>query len=87
MSKSKKSFIIVSQFRETGNPQLSLPLETPQHKPEEFALQKCSKPQISSTPGIPPKEKHRYRVSLGNRILGDRLTLDEAIALAKRGKR
>jgi hypothetical protein len=43
------------------------------------------KPQIASIPGVPPKERHRYRVLLGREILGDQLTLDEAIALAKRG--
>ena len=41
------------------------------------------KRQITSIPGISPKERHRYRVLMGDRILGDRLTLDEAIALAK----
>ena len=43
------------------------------------------KPQISSIPGIFPKQRDRYRVTLENRILGDSLSLDEAVALAKRG--
>ncbi len=46
-----------------------------------------SKPQIQSTPGISPKQRNRYRVSFGTKILGDRLTLDEAITLAKRGEK
>lgn len=45
-----------------------------------------TKPQIVSIPGISLKELHRYRVTLGSRILGDRLTLDEALKLAKRGE-
>jgi hypothetical protein len=40
------------------------------------------KPQIVSIPGIPLKERHRYRVTSGDEVLGDFLTLDEAIALA-----
>jgi len=43
------------------------------------------KPQISSIPGISPKQRDRYRVVLGDQVLGDRLTLDEAIALTKEG--
>jgi hypothetical protein len=45
------------------------------------------KPQISSIPGVSPKQRNRYCVSLGTQILGDRLTIDEAIKLAKRGER
>ena len=41
------------------------------------------KPQILSSPGVSPKQRHRYRVVLGSEILGDFLTLDEAIALSK----
>ncbi len=44
------------------------------------------KPQISSIPEISPKERRRYRVKLGDKILGDRLTLDEALKIAKRGQ-
>jgi hypothetical protein len=43
------------------------------------------KPQILSIPGISPKELHRYRVILGSEVLGDRLTMDEALLLAKGG--
>ncbi|HEY9893078.1 MAG TPA: hypothetical protein V6D37_14975 [Candidatus Sericytochromatia bacterium] len=38
------------------------------------------KPQISSIPGISPKIQNRYRVTLRSRILGDRLTIEQAIA-------
>jgi hypothetical protein len=43
------------------------------------------KPQVSSIPGIFPKEQHRYRVTLRSRILGDRLSLDDALKLAQGG--
>jgi hypothetical protein len=43
------------------------------------------KAQIESIPGISPRERHRYRVVLNGEILGDKLTSDEAIELAKRG--
>jgi len=79
MKSNKKDFIILSQshrFIETDNHyhQLAIPLELPQ------------KPQISSISGISPKEPHRYRVMLGGEILGERLTLDEALKLAKGGE-
>lgn len=83
----KNSFIIFSQSKETGNFQLSLPLETPQKKPEEFASQKRKKPQISSIPGISPKERNRYRVMLDSAVIGDHLDLDAALKLAKRRNR
>jgi hypothetical protein len=54
---------------------------------ELFPQQQKRKPQISSVPGISPKERNRYRVTLGNQVLGDRLTLDEALKLAKGGER
>jgi hypothetical protein len=44
------------------------------------------KAQIQSVPGISAKEPHRYRVKLGEKILGDRLTAHEALKLAG-GKR
>jgi hypothetical protein len=44
------------------------------------------KPQILSIPGISPRERDRYRVMLGGEILGERLTLDEALKLAKGGE-
>lgn len=46
---------------------------------------KRHKPQISSIPGISPKQRNRYRVMLGSEILGDFLTIDEAVNLAKLG--
>jgi hypothetical protein len=45
------------------------------------------KPQIASIPGISPKERDRYRVVLGSKILGDHLSIDEALQLAQGGKR
>jgi hypothetical protein len=63
--------------------QLSLwePLQSPVPEAELFR----HKPQIVSTPGVCPKERCRYRVILGNEVLGDRLTMDEALLLAKGG--
>jgi len=55
--------------------------ESPQN-PAPSAKLFCRKPQIASIPGASHKELHRYRVILGSEVLGDRLTLDEAIALA-----
>lgn len=43
------------------------------------------KPQIQSCPGVPMRQRARYRVVLGDEILGERLTIDQALALAKRG--
>ena len=43
------------------------------------------KPQIVSIPGISPKERNRYRVTLGGQVLGERLSIDEAVQMAKRG--
>jgi hypothetical protein len=74
----KKPFIIFSQSNKNNNNnnhshQLPLPLALDRNQ-QKF--------QISSIPGIPPKQRDRYRLLLGNQVLGDRLTLDEAIALA-----
>jgi hypothetical protein len=44
------------------------------------------KPQIESVPGVPARERHRYRVTLNGEILGDKLTSEEALKLAG-GKR
>ena len=44
-----------------------------------------SKPQIKSIPAISPREKHRYRVVLDGVILGDKLSLEEALAAAGMG--
>jgi hypothetical protein len=55
---------------------------------ELFTFQgKRHKPQISSISGISVKQRDRYRVVLGDEILGDFLSSDEAIALARRGAR
>lgn len=67
----------------------------PEYKPEGRSARqlelfplplKRQKPQITSVPGASIKERDRYRVSLGAVILGDKLTLDEAVKLAKRGE-
>ena len=60
--------------------------ESPQNPVPEAQLFR-RKPQVSSIPGIPLKERHRYRVTSGGEVLGDFLSLDEAIELAKRGMR
>jgi hypothetical protein len=78
----KNSLTIFSQSHEIYNNdnhshQLALPLASPQ-KPGIFHR----KPQISSVPGILLKERNRYRVMLGDEILGDNLAIDQAIALA-----
>jgi hypothetical protein len=59
--------------------------ESPQSPVPEAGLFR-HKPQIVSAPGVSPKERSRYRVTLGGEVLGDRLTLDEALKLAKGGK-
>jgi hypothetical protein len=41
------------------------------------------KAQISTIPGMPPKECNKYCVRLGDTVLGDFLTLDQALELAK----
>jgi hypothetical protein len=46
---------------------------------------KRQKPQIVSVPGTSPKERDRYRVMIGNEILGDRLSVNEALRVVKRG--
>jgi hypothetical protein len=82
-----KALTILSQSRGEGNfpEQLTLPLAAPQ-KPAQQANLFSRKPQISSIPGISLKQRNRYRVTLGGQLLGDRLTLDEALILAKRGR-
>jgi hypothetical protein len=73
------SFIILSQLKkdcknDNHSHQLALSLELRQ------------KPQISSIPGVSPKQRDRYRVVLRGAILGDRLSIDQAIAFGKRGE-
>jgi hypothetical protein len=74
----QKYFIILSQLGEDLHP--------PEQAALLAALKKQQKPQISSIPGIPPKERNRYRVILGDRVLGNQLNLEQAVALAKRGE-
>lgn len=64
--------------------QLSL-WESPQQNPENFAPKKRQKPQISSVPGTSPKQRDRYRVVCRDQILGDRLSIEQALELAKTG--
>jgi hypothetical protein len=39
------------------------------------------KPQITSIPGVSVRERNRYRVVLGDAILGDFLTIEQALEL------
>lgn len=48
-------------------------------------LQKSQKAQISSIPGVNPKNPNRYQVVSGDVILGSGLTCEQATTLAKRG--
>lgn len=48
----------------------------------EQTFQGKRKPQIISIPGIPLKEKYRYRVTLGHQVLGDKLSFEQAAELA-----
>jgi hypothetical protein len=73
-----KSFIILSQLKkdcknDNHSHRLALSLELRQ------------KPQISSIPGVSPKARRRYKVVFGSEVLGDQLTLDEALQLAQGG--
>jgi hypothetical protein len=71
----KIAYAIVPQKAQLGQyQQLSLDLPSPLHEGK-------LKPQISSISGISPKERHRYQLKLGDRVLGDWLTLDEALKL------
>lgn len=54
--------------------------QSPQECKQTF--QGKQKPQIISIPGIPLKEKYRYRVTLGHQVLGDKLSLEQAAELA-----
>ena len=48
-------------------------------------FQQKSKPQISCVPGVSVKERCRDRVILGGEILGDKLSLNEALFLGWSG--
>ena len=43
------------------------------------------KAQIESIPGIPARERHRYRVTLNGEILATGLTSEQAFEMVKRG--
>jgi hypothetical protein len=45
------------------------------------------KPQIESVPGVPARERHRYRVTLNGEILATGLTSEQAFEMVKRGAR
>jgi hypothetical protein len=45
------------------------------------------KPQIESTPGISPKERDRYRVMIGDKVVASQLNADDAAKLADLIKR
>ncbi len=82
----EKPLIISSQLNSSrkienySHSQLSLRL-APQ-KPAAEAQLFRQKPQISSIPGVSPRERHRYRVKIGNEILGDQLPLEQSLELA-----
>ena len=79
----RKPFIIFSQSQENSkndenhSHQLTLPLVSPQKR--EIFRQKA---QIKSTPGVSAKQRNRYRVMVGTRVLGDFLNIDQALLLA-----
>jgi hypothetical protein len=62
--------------------------EIPKPEPLPKALQNLfvPKPQILSIPGITATAGKRYRVVLGGEIIGDQLTIDEALKLARGGE-
>jgi hypothetical protein len=72
----ENSFIILSQLNSNSKSDNHY-----HHSLLPLALdRKSQKPQIVSVPGVSPKQRDRYRVLFGSEILGDFLTLDEAIA-------
>jgi hypothetical protein len=65
----------------------SQPLNSSDSQPKAPQLQMFTKKaQISTIPGMSSKERNKYCVKLGDAVLGERLTLDEALKLAKGGK-
>lgn len=56
-----------------------------QYQQLSLLLYRPHKPQIVSVPGLSHKERDRYRVVIGEEILGDRLTIEGAIELVKQG--
>jgi hypothetical protein len=61
--------------------------EAPKPDPLPEILQELftPKPQILSIPGVPIAERKRYRVTLADELLGDFLSIDEALKLAQGG--
>jgi hypothetical protein len=51
--------------------------------PQSLELFRQQKPQISSIPGISPKQRDRYQVLIGDVVLGAHLSLDDALKLAQ----
>jgi len=56
-------------------------------QPRELQKLFSQKAQITSIAGLPPTTRERYRVLLGDEILGDFLNLNEAIELARLNRR
>jgi hypothetical protein len=54
---------------------------------ESLLSQKRQKRQILSVPGTSPQKRNRYRVIFQGQILGNKLSIDKAVALTKRGGR
>jgi hypothetical protein len=52
---------------------------------EDIPFKKRIMPQISSIAGLPPTQPNRYRVKLGDAILGEYLPINEALSLANDG--
>jgi hypothetical protein len=80
----ENSFIIVSQSEEN--------CQSTRRSPQYHQLNLFDtgfpfkqKPQRSSVKGSSPYQKNRYQVTLGDRVLGSRLNIDEAVELANQG--
>lgn len=81
ISESKRGIQRESPHPPTSSDSLGLP---PHSKGESRKLF-SPKPQITTIPGVPIGVRERYRVVLGDEILGDCLSIDEAVKLAKGG--
>ena len=92
---SKSSNPIVAQERQPRQSERLSKRRSPQDhcqlglfdpQPAESLLPlRNEKPQISIISGVSVKDANKYQVKLGNQVLGSKLSLDEALALAKRG--
>ncbi len=75
------------EFKAEFSGETSQALDSSVYQPKAPKLEAFTKKaQISTIPGISPRERHRYRVTFGSEVLGERLTVDEALKLAKGGK-